>query len=329
MRGKKSVFAVLFVAALMLPALPAQAHGFHGGFHGGHGTVIVGGGWGWGWGWGGWWGYPYYGYGYPAAYGYGGGYGPPFFARVKTDVDPEEAWLYLDGRLIGTADDFDGFPDYLYLKRGHYKLEFRLDGYETKTVEIDARPGMTAKIDSKMAKIPGAKHHGTYDSPNIPGGIQRFWGKRGESDYPVNPEQESQPNSGYPPNSNYGPPGGDDRYSISPPARDGNGEPAPPPPSDNWRGNSPPRNPSAQSAPPVRRTDKSHLTFSVTPGDAAVYVDDRFVGTAEEVGSLPSGLLLAPGKHTVTASRPGFRDQSVEVEIESGGSQKVEISLRQ
>jgi PEGA domain len=325
MKGNKLVFAVLFAAALLLPAVPAQAHGFHGGH--GHGVVVVGGGWGWGgWGWG--YGYPYYGYpyyGYPAAYGYGG---PPVFARVKTDVDPEEAWLYLDGRLIGTADDFDGYPDYLYLKRGHYRLEFRLDGYETKTVEIDARPGMTAKIDSKMAKTPGAKHHGTYESPNIPGGILRFWGKRGDADVPVNPEQESQPNSGYPPNSGYERPG-DDRYSISPPARDGNGEPAPPPPSDDWRGNSPPRNTGAPSAPPVRRTDKSHLTFSVTPGDAAVYVDDRFVGTAEEVGSLPGGLLLAPGKHTVTASRPGFRDQSVEVEIESGGSQRVEISLRQ
>jgi hypothetical protein len=213
------------------------------------------------------------------------------------------------------------------LKRGHYKLEFRLDGYETKTVEIDSRPGTTAKIDSKMAKIPGAKHHGSYDSPNIPGGIQRFWGKRGDSDYPVNPEQ-GEPDPGYQrPGNGYGQPG--NGYSVSPPARDGNGEFAPPPSSEDWRGNSPPHNTSAQSAAPPRRSDKSHLSFAVSPGDAAVYVDDRFVGTAEEVGSLPSGLLLAPGKHTITVSRPGYRDQSTEVEVEPGGTHKVEISLKQ
>jgi hypothetical protein len=273
--------------------------------------VVGGGGWGGGgWGWG--WSYPAYGYpyyGYPAAYGYG----PAVFARVKTDVDPEEAWLYLDGRLIGTADDFDGYPDFLYLKRGHYKLEFRLDGYETKTVEIDAQPGGTYKIDSKMAKIPGAKHHGTYDSPNIPGGIQRFWGKSRDTDAPVDPRGMDQ---------DYG----NGRYSVPPPARDNGGQQ--PPPQD-WRGGNNSHSTSAQSAPAPRKSDKIHVTFTVTPGDAAVYVDDRFVGTAEEVGSLQNGLLLAPGKHTVTASRPGFKDQSVEIEVESGGTQKVEISLRQ
>ena len=37
--------------------------------------------------------------------------------------DPEEALLYLDGRFIGSADDFDGHPDYLYLEPGVYELE--------------------------------------------------------------------------------------------------------------------------------------------------------------------------------------------------------------
>jgi hypothetical protein len=66
----------------------------------------------------------------------------------------------------------------------------------------------------------------------------------------------------------------------------------------------------------------------VSPPDAAVYVDDRFVGTAEEVGSLQVGLAVSSGKHTVTASRPGFADQSADVQIEPGATETVEISLR-
>ena len=40
------------------------------------------------------------------------------YAVVKTDVSPEEAQVFLDGKYIGTADDFDGMPDYLYLGAG-------------------------------------------------------------------------------------------------------------------------------------------------------------------------------------------------------------------
>jgi hypothetical protein len=65
----------------------------------------------------------------------------------------------------------------------------------------------------------------------------------------------------------------------------------------------------------------------VDPPDAAVYIDDRFVGTAEEVNSLDRGVAVAAGKHTVTVSRPGFKDRSVEVEVTAGGSERVEISL--
>ena len=68
--------------------------------------------------------------------------------------------------------------------------------------------------------------------------------------------------------------------------------------------------------------------WEVSPPDAAVYLDDRFVGTAEELGSLPSGLAVSAGKHTVTVSRPGFQDQSMDVQIEPGATQKVEISLK-
>jgi hypothetical protein len=155
----KKLLAFAFGALLLAPALPARAAApallaqrhFRG--HG-HGRVIIGPYWGWGWSWY----YPgYYPYGY-AGYGpYGRYYDPRArFEAVKTDVSPEEARLYLDGRLIGTADDFDGWPDYLYLARGHYRLEFRLEGYEAQSVDVDARPGTRIELNNKLRKVGGA-----------------------------------------------------------------------------------------------------------------------------------------------------------------------------
>ena len=46
--------------------------------------------------------------------------------------------MFLDGRYIGMVEDFNG-PDYLYLKKGNYQLEFRLDGFETRSINMNAR----------------------------------------------------------------------------------------------------------------------------------------------------------------------------------------------
>ncbi len=102
------------------------------------------------------------------------------WGAVKTDVSPEEARIMLDGRYIGTADDFDGYPDMLYLKPGTYHLEFQLEGFEPQSVEIEARAGVRAEINNKLKKIPGAKAYGSYDTPVPEGGVQRFFGKSEE-----------------------------------------------------------------------------------------------------------------------------------------------------
>jgi hypothetical protein len=327
---KRTLLLVLFTAGLVLPAIPAQAatqilaaprsHG-HGGFRGGHSRVIVGFGWGgWGgWGWG--WGYPYYPYyGYPGYYAYegygpGGYYGAPAWARVKTDVDPEEARIYLDGQLIGTADDFDGWPDYLYLKRGHYRLEFRLNGYETRTVEVDARPGQTLRIDDHLKKIPGAKQRGSYDDPKIEGGIRRFWAKRGNAAEPASPyaRREEGPSRDYDrEDDGYGP----DR----PPARQPESR------NEDWREDRRSPRETAEGS-RTERGSKGRVRLHVEPPDAAVYLDDRFVGTAEEINSLDRGIAVSPGRHTVTVSRPGFKDRNVEVDVRTGESERIEVSL--
>lgn len=65
------------------------------------------------------------------------------------------------------------------------------------------------------------------------------------------------------------------------------------------------------------------LTLSVSPGDASVYVDGRFFGSAGQAGEIE----LRPGPHRVEVVRPGFRTVEREVLIESGRTQTVAIEL--
>lgn len=275
---------------------------------------------GWGWGWG--WGYSPYWYGPYGPYGpYGGYYGygrapSRNWGVVDTDVSPESARVYLDGQYVGTADDFDGYPDYLYLRSGRYRLEFRLEGFETRTIDVEARPGVKIDVGERLGKIPGAARYGSYDTPEPAGGVRRFWAKRrdvaehvtdedeiygGERRYRERPRDRDESDRRYAEE-----PDGDveaDRYRDRPEPRG----------SDDWRGRS-----------GVARGEAT-LRLDVSPSDAAVYVDDRFLGTAEDLES--DGISVSAGRHIVVVSRPGYRDKRVEVDLSRGETERVEINL--
>lgn len=320
----KKLVALAFGALLTMAALPASAASpallaqWH---RGGHVRVFVSPGW-WGWGWGWYYPGPYY---YPGSYGRYGASGR--FEVVKTDVSPEEARLYLDGRLIGTADDFDGWPDYLYLARGHYRLEFRLEGYESQTVEVDATPGTRIDLNNKLKRTSGPK--GTYDGPKIEH-VQRFWGKRRNATSPMRPggygEDDRRYDNDRDRTAQAAPYEGDEDedsdmgsgqpQSVAPPPRNA------PAPSQDWRDGD-----RAPDATVRNTTDRVRLRLKVEPADAAVYLDDRFIGTAEEVNSLDRGIAVTPGRHTVTISRPGFKERSKQIEVKAGDNPSLELSL--
>jgi PEGA domain len=75
-------------------------------------------------------------------------------------------------------------------------------------------------------------------------------------------------------------------------------------------------------------SDLAMLTFAVQPDDAAVYVDGHLLGTAEEVGRTLRGVPVSPGTHTISVTGPGLREWSSEVEVATGESRKVEVSLQ-
>jgi len=101
--------------------------------------------------------YPYYGY-------YGYGWWPsvdvyrhrPYYARSQSlgaldlDVRPEKAEVFVNGRYAGLADNFDGFPTYLWLEEGSYEISFYKEGFETLTREIKVTPTAVVGLDDRM-----------------------------------------------------------------------------------------------------------------------------------------------------------------------------------
>lgn len=129
------------VLMLLAAATPASAHRWRGVWWGVH--------------WGPWWGWQGWTYSPGRAL-------DPSLTVVDTDISPERALVYLDGELIGTADDFDGFPDYLYLEPGRYVLEFKLTGYKPESFEIEAEEGRFFPLKMKMERVPGERVEAWY-----------------------------------------------------------------------------------------------------------------------------------------------------------------------
>ena len=234
--------------------------------------------------WGGWWGWqgPWYGQAYVPA-------GPaPDLAVVDTDVSPEGARVLLDGELIGTADDFDGFPDYLYLKPGRYVLQLeQLTGYETETIQIDAEAGRLYKLDNDLRRVPGEPSAAWYERPSgLP--VGRVFAPKGAEVAPAPENRPEQRRSG---------PDTALRPELS--------------------------RPTAAVEVPIGAS----LQFRVEPALASVYVDGEFAGTGTELASLARGLTVAVGSHRVEVVAPGYKPRSLTVEVADGDERQVVIEL--
>jgi len=67
----------------------------------------------------------------------------------------------------------------------------------------------------------------------------------------------------------------------------------------------------------------AQVKMSVSPNRAAVFVDDQFVGHVDEFDGPGQALLLAPGKHRVKITLPGYR--TFETELNLLAEQKFEL----
>lgn len=249
-------------------------HYGRGGYYGpGYYTNPWWGWWGWGWGWGN---EPYGVYGG----GYGRGYGDADDqGALDLDIWPGDTQVWLDGQYIGTVDDFDGFPTYLWLEKGTYDLVFYRDGYQTLARQYSIYPGLTIDVGDRLTPGPSVRPEDLPTKTHVRRDTriedERQLGERIDRD-----------------RGRYG----DD--------------------SDNDR-----------AVRPSGDDEQGRLILSIEPDDASVYLDGKFVGTAEEIGRLHRGLVVDAGQHRISVVRPGRRGSEQTVTVRPGGEQEVEIEL--
>lgn len=93
----------------------------------------------------------YHGYHYP--------YGVPYYVgdhpsenmgALDIDLRPEKAEVYIDGQRIGVADNFDGFPSYLWLEKGTYDVVFYYEGHRTLARQYSIYPGVVIDVNDQL-----------------------------------------------------------------------------------------------------------------------------------------------------------------------------------
>ncbi len=166
LRTKTLTMAAALTLLMLLEAFPAEARrgGSHGGSRGGFRGGFAG---------------PRVGFVSPHRF-YGGGfhglyhgfYGPygylhgsyrgqegglnPTQARmmgwgaIDLSVKPGKAEVWVDGRYLGTARDFDGIPTYLWLEQGDHEMTIYRGGFETFTEFVSITAGEVIKLKLKL-----------------------------------------------------------------------------------------------------------------------------------------------------------------------------------
>ena len=234
------------------------------------------------------------------------------YAVFKTDVSPEEALVFLDGKYIGTAGDFDGMPDYLYLGAGKYHLEFRLPGYQTFATDLDVSRGQRVRLDQKLKLEPGKSALDQFPPESKGTPLGRVFSKGGSEAGGPEAEEEEAPRA--------------PRRALQRAPRD-----------DGWsdRGMAP----APRERVPEERMDmrpeplprpagnRARMRFKVTPEDAAVYVDDKYLGAGEDLAANPRGVVTDPGTHTITVARPGYKTKTVDITVRIGAPVDVVVEL--
>ena len=218
---------------------------------------------------------------------------PTGVGLVDTNIHPKHARLYLDDRFIGIADDFDGYPDYLYLKRGTYTLRCELGGYTAQAVRVDVRAGYRYDVRFRMKRVRGTQKEHWWERPDRPSPLPRVFG-------PTRNGELGEPSA----DSGVGRRTGPD-VALRPGL------------------------PSAgiQAQSQARVSLQGSLRFRIVPVTAALYLDGEFLATGEELGQLVQPVALSPGRHRLDVIAPGYHAVHQELVVTPGETQEIEIEL--
>ncbi len=142
------------------------------------------------------WSFPHWSYGW-GPYG-GWGYGPAYPSADAGALDintrPKKASVYVNGELVGRADAFDGFPRYLWMRSGSYRISLYMEGYETLERRVQIQPGVVIRFDEDLvpgtAAVPRPAPTREAEPAAAPAG--EGWRRRNRN-RPVTPDQRREP----------------------------------------------------------------------------------------------------------------------------------------
>jgi|CXWL01.1.fsa_nt_gi hypothetical protein len=235
------------------------------------------------------------------------GYDPRYedAGALDLDVTPEQAEVYVDGRYVGKADDFDGFPTYLWLEQGTYDVVIYLPGYQTLSRQYSVYPGAVVDVEDNLEAGESVRPEDlpSKSTEHRDARLRRDEERRQEAEARRQPQNQA-----------------DDRYAEG-----------------DWRDRrSRPRSSGEGAGAQVvesRGGDQAvaaqggRLRLTVEPDDASVYLDGRFVGTGEELAGQANGLLVDDGEHRLETVRPGRASRTLRFTISTGETVTLEVKL--
>jgi hypothetical protein len=225
--------------------------------------------------------------GYPL----GGQWDPAYrtASRVRLQVTPKEAQVYVDGYYVGTVDDFDGVFDRVVVPPGEHEIVLYLQGYRTVRQTIRLKPREDSRIRYTMEHLPAGQ---VNEPPPVP-----------------------------PPQAGQGEPAGAPPEAASPRAPRRPPTPTRPP--------SPPRPPEPPVPPEARAPAPAQgfgsLVFRVQPAGAEIFIDgDRWQGPESDDRLV---VQVPEGPHRVEIRKDGYTTFSTQVTIRGGETTPLNVSL--
>lgn len=286
----------------------------------------------------------------PPAAAYRGPWGP--VGALDLDIAPDRAEVWINGEYVGVADDFDGFPSYLWLAPGTYDLAFYLPGYRTLARQYTIRPGQVLDVEDNLE--PGESiHPRDLASTSTERRTERLCRREeryrevlGDLEAELRLlrrkieaiEQRSGASIGADPSQSSSEAESDRSLARElerevealkeqlQEVQEALKETATSEIELAERKSELESLHSAQQE--AAHAGSARLRLRVEPGDASVYLDGRFLGSAAELSRLRDGLLIPGGEHVLEVVRPGWQENVQRFEAKEGSEVTLEVFLR-
>ena len=81
---------------------------------------------------------------------YGGGNYDYDLGKLRLDMEPRDAEVYIDGYFVGVIDSYDGAFQRLSVEAGAHKVELRAEGFEPVQFDVMVIPGETITYKGEL-----------------------------------------------------------------------------------------------------------------------------------------------------------------------------------